>query len=301
MPGFERLMLIAPCTLERTPSFSRAGALAKAKDAPLHIVAFDYIDGLETAAMVDKKAQLQARESYLERHRLWLEEQAVDMRATGISVTVETVWVRQPLDEIMVHIQELNPSLVIKDLEHESWLTRALFTSLDLRLLHECPVPLHLVSRVVHAMPRQILAAVDPFGPDEQQDINGAVICQAQKLAAQCDAQLHLLYVHDLPSVLAGQGQTVFALGDTQTLYEAQEAAFNALADRFGVPFERKHFVTGHPASQIESFALSEDIDVIVMGTVHRNYLTTLLGRTTEHVTYHMASSLLAVNPCQPQ
>jgi universal stress protein E len=302
MSGSERLMLIASSTLDRTAAFDRAAALTKAMDAPLHIVAFDYSEGLGTAGMVDPKTLAHVQASCLDRHRQWLEEQAQFIRDTGVAVTVEAVWVRQTLEEIMVHIRELQPSMVIKDLEHESWLTRALFTPLALHLLHDCPVPLHLVSRAVHAMPRKILAAVDPFRRDEQrEDINATIIATAQKLAAQCDAQLHLLYVHDLSSVLAGEGEMDFLLNPEETIYEAQEAAFNALADRFGVPCERKHFVMGNPAAKIESFARTEDIDVIVMGTAHRNHLTAVLSRTIEQVAYHMPSSLLAVNPHPPQ
>lgn len=301
MFGSERLMLIASSSLDRTPAFDRAAALAKAKDATLHIVAFDFVEGLATAGMVHEKALWQMREAYLQRHRDWLEEQAVTLRQTGVSVTVEAAWARLPLDEIMVHIRELNPSLVIKDLAHESWLTRALFTSLDLRLLHECAVPLHLVSRVVHAMPRKVLVAVDAFRLEDQfEDFNATIILAAEKLAAQCDAQLHLLYVHDFSSVLAGQGEIAFGLSTTESVYDAQEAAFDALADRFGVPRERRHFLTGTPARKIVAFAESQAIDVIVMGTVHRDHLTNLLGRTTEHVAYHMPCSLLAINPRQP-
>nr|GFC45722.1 hypothetical protein [Tanacetum cinerariifolium] len=127
--------------------------------------------------------------------------------AVDTHVTTEVVWVMRAFTEIMVHIRELNPSMVIKDLEHESWITRAMFTSLDLRLLHGCPVPLHLVSHPMHAKPRKVLAAVDPFRPHEQfDDINGEIITAAEKLAAQCGAELHLLYAYDLSYVFASGG-----------------------------------------------------------------------------------------------
>ncbi|MCQ2996554.1 universal stress protein [Pseudomonas syringae] len=213
-------------------------------------------------------------------------------------VTTEVVWVMQPLEEIMVHIREIDPSLVIKDVEQESWVNRTLFTSLDLRLLHACPAPLHLVSRVAHSLPRKILAAVDTFSPDDQfADINETIITNAEKLAAQCEAQLHLIYAYDLTSVFASQDAMGFTSNLAQTLYEAEEDAFNTLADRFGVPEERKHLVMGYPAKVIRAFAEAENIDVIVMGTVHRNRLSALLGSTTEQVAHHMPSSLLIVNP----
>ncbi|TDV50290.1 universal stress protein E [Pseudomonas graminis] len=294
----ERLMLIASPLMKKTPAFDRAGALAQAKDAALHIVAFDYVDGLASAGLVNERALREMRDGYLARHREWLEEQAQPIRNLGVLVTTEVIWVMQPLDEIMVHIREINPALVIKDVEHESWVSRMLFTSLDLRLLHDCPAPLHLVSKVAHARPRQVLAAVDPFGPSDQfAGINEAIITHAEKLAAQCDAQLHLIYAYDLTAVFASQDATGFSSNLAQTLYEAEEDGFNKLAEQFGVPDERKHLVMGYPAKVIRAFAEAQNIDVIVMGTVHRNRLSALLGSTTEQVAHHMPSSLLAVNP----
>lgn len=256
------------------------------------------MDDLATGGLVNDRALSEMRDGYLLRHRKWLEEQAHSIRNLGVQVTTEVVWVAQPLDEIMVHIREINPSLVIKDVEHESWVTRMLFTSLDLRLLHECPAPLHVVSKVAHALPRTVLAAVDTFSPADQfADINETIIINAEKLAAQCDAQLHLIYAYDLTSVFASQDAVGFTSILAQTLYETEEDAFNTLAERFGVPDECKHLVMGYPAKVIRAFAEAEGIDVIVMGTVHRNRLSAFLGSTTEQVAQHMPSSLLAVNP----
>ncbi len=298
MSDAERLMLIAPSLMERTPAFYRAGALAKAMEAPLHMVAFDYVEGLATAGLVNEEALEQMREGYIERHHQWLEEEARLIRQTGVEVTTEVVWVVDALDEIMVHIRELKPSLVIKDLEHQTWITRAVFSSLDLRLLDGCLVPLHLVSKITHSMPRKILAAVDPFRPEEQfDDINETIITTAEKLAAQCGAELHMLYAYDLSYAFATQNYRGMSSSLAETLYETEERAFEKLASRFGVPPERKHLVMGRPARCIEDFARSEGIDVIVMGTIHRNHMTRLLGSTAEQVATHLPCSLLALNP----
>ncbi|XVK44538.1 universal stress protein [Pseudomonas syringae] len=39
---------------------------------------------------------------------------------------------------------------------------------------------------------------------------------------------------------------------------------------------------------------------MIVMGTMHRNRVDTLLGSTTEQVAHHLSCSLLALNPRLP-
>ncbi|MDH0747182.1 universal stress protein [Pseudomonas sp. GD03842] len=300
MSAAERLMLIAPSSSRKTSAFDRAAALAQAMDVPLHIVAFGQSDGLATASLVNESVLALLRQAWLDRQHQWLENEARSIRASGVTVTTEFVWANQLLNEILTHIRELNPSMVIKDLEHQSWLTRAIFTSLDLRLLADCPTPLHLVAEVTHPKPQKILAAVDPFRPHEQfDDINGAIIRAAEQLAAQCEAELHMLYAYDLSYAFASQGYKGFSSSLAETLYAEQEQAMEQLAQRFGVPWERRHLMTGRPARCIEDFAQAEGIDVVVMGTVHRDDVTRLLGSTTEQVAAHMRCSVLTVNPRQ--
>lgn len=298
MAESERLLLIATPLLNRTPAFDRAAALAKAKSAALHIVAFDYVDGIAAAGLVNETAITEMREVYLQSHRDWLEEQAVGIRHMGVDVTTQVIWVQRPFEEIITHIREMKPSMVIKDLQHESWLTRTLFTTLDMRLLHDCPVPLHLVGKIQHGLPRKILAAVDPFYPDDQFEyLNDKIIKAAEILATQCDAQLHLLYAYDLSYVYSLDGGFGFESSVMGELYKAESEAFTRLADRFGVPKDRRHMMTGNPARVIESFMLNAAIDVVVMGTVHRDTMRKLMGSTTEQVAHHLPSSLLTINP----
>lgn len=298
MAEYERLLLIATPLLVRTPAFDRAAALAKVKSAALHIVAFDYVDGLAADGLANETAIEEMREGYLQGHRDWLELQAQGIRHMGVEVTTEVVWVQQPFEEILIHIREIMPSMVIKDLKHESWLTRALFTSLDMRLLHDCPAPLHLIGQVQHGLPRKIMAAVDPLHPEDQfEHLNDTIIQAAERLAAQCGAQLHLLFAFDLSYIVALDGGYGYAPSVMDELYQTEGEAFAELADRYGVPKDRRHMITGNPARVIESFMAEEGIDVAVMGTVHRTLMNRLMGSTTEQVAHHLHASVLTINP----
>ena len=99
-----RYMLVAPPLMETNPAFDRAAALAKAEGAALHIVAFDYLEGLATASLVDEDALEVMRVGYVERHRQWLEEQAQTLRESGLTVTSEVAWIDDPLKEILIHL-----------------------------------------------------------------------------------------------------------------------------------------------------------------------------------------------------
>ncbi|MEA1130629.1 hypothetical protein, partial [Klebsiella pneumoniae] len=61
-----RFMLIVSPLLQTSPAFARAAALAKAAGAALHIVAFDYLEGLAAVSMLEEPVLKQLRQRYLE-------------------------------------------------------------------------------------------------------------------------------------------------------------------------------------------------------------------------------------------
>lgn len=298
-----RFMLVVSPLMENSPAFDRAAALAKASGAALHIVAFDYLQGLATASMVNEQALEEMRLGYVERHRQWLEEQARPLRKIGVPVTTEVIWVERPLQEILIHLKEQPMAVLIKALEYESLLSRIMFTPLDIHLLRECPVPLHFVSHVKHVLPRRIVAAVDPFHSNTQyKDFNDRILREASKLASSCNAQLDVIYAHDLSSLSADEfdfdsSSALFAPGKAKTLFDAQADAFRELAERNGIAPEQQHMIMGNPSKVLTQYADAYDIDVIVMGRVGHRGVGRLVGSTVEHLLYKMPCSVWVVSP----
>jgi universal stress protein E len=298
-----RFMLVVSPLMENSPAFDRAAALAKASGAALHIVAFDYLQGLATASMVNEQALEEMRLGYVERHRQWLEEQARPLRKIGVPVTTEVIWVERPLQEILIHLKEQPMAVLIKALEYESLLSRIMFTPLDIHLLRECPVPLHFVSHVKHALPRKIVAAVDPFHSNTQyKDFNDRILREASKLASTCNAQLDVIYAHDLSSLSADEfdfdsSSALFSPGKAKTLFDAQADAFRELAERNGIAPEQQHMIMGNPTKVLTHYADAYDIDVLVMGRVGHRGVGRLVGSTVEHLLYKMPCSVWVVSP----
>ncbi|PSS57901.1 universal stress protein [Pseudomonas sp. BBP2017] len=303
MANTQRLLLVASPLMRHAPAFDRAAALAKAKGMALHILAFDYLEGLASAGLVNEQALAVMREGYVKQHRQWLETQAVPMRRTGLTVTTEVVWVQHALDEILIHLREQPFAMLIKALEHESWWMRAMFTPLDVQLLRECRVPLHFVRKANHALPRTILAAVDLSAPEDQYEgFNEHIISEALKLALQCNGQVELLYVHDIGAMYQdadGYGERSFFYDSslTRTLHEAQRKAFQDLAERNGIDAEHCHLRMGDPAKVLAVFAENHDIDVVVMGRYHHRGIGGFIGSTAERVLYKLPSSALVISP----
>lgn len=303
MSAQARFLLLVSPLMEHSPAFERAAALAKAEGAALHILAFDYLEGLATAGLVNEQALEQMRLGYVERHHQWLEDQARPLRKLGLTVTTEVAWVDDPLKELLIRLKEEPMALVIKALAHESRLSRLMFTPMDVHLLRECPVPLHFVHGVHHALPRRIVAAVDPFHRDGRyQGLNDRILHEASKLATACEADVQMVYAHDLSGLAAqeyefGSGAAFFSSQAAKQLFAAQGEAFNDLAARNGIPPEQRHMILGNPAKVLSSFADAYNIDVIVMGRVGHHGLSRLLGSTTETLLYRMPCSVWVVSP----
>ncbi|KQW28273.1 MULTISPECIES: universal stress protein [Pseudomonas] len=298
MSQYQRLLLIINPALRQSQALEHAAALAKASGASLHVAAL--IPSWKLLSLLEEGDREQAREGFLQDHRDWLKNQANHLRERGIDVTTEVTWADDMQQDILDHVAEMQPDLLIKQVQHESAVKRAFLTPLDWRLLRHCPVPVYLLSESEGdlPLPRKVVAAVDASNTLAQDnELNEQIIQQACGLAIQCDAELHLLYACDISMVymgdMGGGGLTLSDLG--AQLRKEHETSFFDLADRYGVAADRRHFIEGHPVAVLSAFADEQHMDVIVMGRVQSHGLEKLLGSTTEHTLYQVPCSVLAI------
>ncbi|AHL34439.1 universal stress protein [Pseudomonas brassicacearum] len=296
MSQYQRLLLILNPAQRHSPALHHGAALAAASGAHLHITAL--IPSLDILSLLEEEPREEARQNYLQDHLHWLEDEADKMRRRGLRVTTEVEWADAMRKQILQHVTQIQPDLLIKQVQHEPLLKRAFFTPLDWQLLRNCPVPMYLVGATGHALPRKVVAAVDPSNAFAQNSgLNDRIIRQAMGLALQCDAELHLVHAYEVSSVylgdVGGGGLSLSQL--SKELRRSLEKTFLELANLFGVPAERRHFLLGHPVSALSEFALEHEVDVIVMGRFQHNDLHGLLGSTTEHILYQVSCDVLAV------
>lgn len=303
MLKLKRILLIAPTEMTRTPAFDRAHALACATGALLHIVAFDYVQALAVAGLFDHDAMAQAREGYLQVHRHWLEQQARFQRCAGLQVTTEVVWAKSNLVPVLEYVNDFHADLVIKDTQHVPALDRAFHRPLDWLLLRDCPAHLHLVPDAKHPKPLSILAVIDlSHLEDLTQGLNDRVLDVASTLAASCGAALHLLNVSRWSVVGDSLAEVPTpSLDDSlrDAVTDAQEEAFDVLAERYGIEETRRHSLTGIPHRMIVRFARQHAFDMLVLGTAHHRGIDRFIGNTAENVLNRTPCSLTIVKPLQ--
>ncbi len=294
MSQYQKLLLIINPALRQSPAINHAAALAKASGASLHIAAL--LKSLDRLSFLEQGNREQARESYLQEHRDWLKAQASNLRGRGLEVTTEVAWADDMEQDILAHVMEMQPDLLIKEVQHESVLKRAFFTPLDWYLLRHCPIPVYLVGGSGFGLPRKIVAAVEvPETESPDNELNERIIQQATGLAMQCGAELHLLYACDISAGFLADMDGLTLADLTKALRKDLEKNFLKLASRYGVSADHRHFIMGHPVSALSEFANEQNVDVIVMGKVQSRGVNKLLGSTTEHILYQVPCCILAV------
>lgn len=300
-PGnYQRILLIVDPTLRRTPAFERAARLARASGASLHMVLFDRNRVIAAAEKLDHSESKMARESWIGEKIARLKEETMLLLRDGVSATSEVVWTRSLLEEILIHVQEYQPDLVIKDTTHENLIKRVLLTPLDWHLLRDCPVPLLLVNSLAHALPKRIVAAVDIQPTSAAVEVlNDQIIHAALSLALQSDAELHLAHCFEVAAAIPmdpmGAGVEMAA-----ELYATLESIaidnFAAICDRYGVAAERRHFLPGAPGLALAEFARGDNSDVIVIGAEHHTAMDrAMLGTSGEAILQNAPCNVLAV------
>lgn len=297
MGQYERLLLVADQTLHQSAAMLRAIALAKASGAALDVRAF--VSPVPITHLWEEKIDDVDAQRYQRRYRRWVADELEQLSNQGLDGTVDVVFSSHPLLDILKTVHVLKPDLLIKDVRLEPALKRVFITPLDCHLLRECPIPVHLVNQIRYALPHRVVAAVDPFDPDTQiSGLNDVIIRSANALALQCDVPLHLLCAYDLSAAFNGDAPMINGGWNEDLANELRQTlhqAFVALADRHGVPPERRHFVMGHPVQVINEFVEQYLADVVVMGTVHRVGVERVIGSTTERALYSVPGSILAV------
>ena len=127
-----------------------------------------------------------------------------------------------------------------------------------------------------------------------------AVIVEKALEVSATGAELHLVYVQEpMDSVYLGvvpYGPVFVGMDQVEgRLRDELQDNLRSLGERFGVPGERQHFLTGIPAREIHRFVEENDISLIVLGTHGQRGVQLLLGSTANSVLHGATCDVLAV------
>lgn len=300
MPRPSGIVLLLSHSDSPSPALERARALALNGGQSLHLCLIEHAAAIEAVAHVSHDVARLAREGFLRQRSEWLEARAEALRKDGIDAHAQVIWGR-PTDELVIDaVLDLQPVLLIKDIEPQSLPRRLLLTPLDWKLLRGCPVPLMLVGGQRPALPRTAVVAVDPVGEVHKAGRLNPRLLEAARAVPGIQA-VHLAYAFEPVAALTiGEplSSAVWLTEVSDNLRAHGQRALQAFGRAEGVDGSRCHLLAGAPELALPGLVDEVQADVLVLGTIQRHGLDRLIvGSTAERILQQANCDILAVKP----
>lgn len=203
----------------------------------------------------------------------------------------------RPFFEIISAIQREGCDLLLRDS------TGTHLSSIDMRLLRNCPCPVWIQNGKFIPFFQRVLVAIDPLPEnDAAKLLNRQILDLASSLATWEDAELHVVAAWQIrgePLLISKMNETAFLEHGTAIKRAADDYLKGLLRDLpHPVPKDRVNFAKGDGAHEIRRTAAQIDADVIVMGTQARTGIPGfLMGNTAESILRQTQRSVLAMKP----
>lgn len=303
MQRFKNILLVADKATDdssRYTTVERAIALAQHNQAKLKLV--EVLEELPSHSShlykVVPRAEL--REMLIEHRLEALDKLVAPVRETGLQINTK-VLVGTPFIEIIREVMRDQHDLLIKPATGAGGVKAALFASIDMNLMRECPCAVWIEKPTKTKKYARILAAVDPTPGDEEKNrLNTKIMELSTSLAESEHSELHvvhawILYEEALLKLLVGHVETL--AHDTRASHEEWLAE---LLQDYALAKDRSHvhLLEGKARDVIPMVAEQERVELIVMGTLSATELPRrLIGRTAENVLNRVDCSVLTVKP----
>ena len=304
MRHFKQILFVAQGTSAEEAALQRAVALADKNDARLTV----------TRVVAEPPPRLPTYGGDLTPNKLrdLLCEEAEDTlkRLTATlpneRIQIETkVLMGSTFVAIVREVIDGQHDLVIKGAEEEKSPSALLFGSTDLHLLRKCPCPVWILKSTRAERCQRVLAAVDPFVDDEDDEgLDRLILDLATSLAQSDEGELDIVHAWTLYAERALRSRNILPRQEIERMEAAtrslhQERLHALLADyRLDPAKHRIHLVKGEAGEIIPRLAREREIDLIVMGTVARTGIPGFfIGNTAEQILSRVDCSVLAVKP----
>lgn len=284
-------VLIVADVEDRDHALLRGLELASAMDLDVEVVAFAYVD--IKRLRLDKDASALVKKRVLADRKAAVEAQ-LQKQGVQDSVKLHVVWEEKIHEWICKKVDDSYAAVVKSRHASES----IGHTPTDWYLLRECEAPVLLVGKKRWKKKGVILATVDLEAKSKtKRALNEEVIICAKHYAEMFEADLHVLGVIEVPTLLAD-----LDLVDTRTYAKKREEALQPmvikLSDATGVPRSKFIVKRGPTAETIVSEASALKSQLVVLGTVGRTGLKAkALGNTVEKVLHYLKIDTLAIKP----
>lgn len=284
------ILLVLDTPNRHTPAMQRAFDLSRRMRAPVHVL-LEAFDPLVQRAEDEFAADAgEARRQLLAERRTWLRALLAAWVRDGLEATGEVRWSPSPWRTAVERAWARSPAFVVKDWSPRTGARRLAFPVLDFKLIQYCPAPLLLVHPRSQHLPERILAAVDVLGT--QDSFSDELARAARHLGSVTGAQVRLAHS------FAFSQPPYDPLRLYPRLRRDDARRFSRFARRHGVAKGLQHLIEGVPARGLAALVRSQDIDLLIAGSMQHSLAERLLvGSTAQDLARDMPCDLLVLKP----
>ncbi|MBT1445916.1 universal stress protein UspE [Shewanella sp. JM162201] len=300
MKDCHKILVVIDPTTDKQVALERAVKLASRHQASITLFLSIFDFSYEMTSILSAHEREAMRKGVIDQRVAWLADIVSKVSEPGLAIDTQVVWHNRPFESIINHVIDGNYDLIVKGTHEHDKLKAVIFTPTDWHLMRKAPVPVLLVKDHDWPVGGKILCAVNVATEDpEHQALNDKIISHANTLAAQFDADVHLVNGYPgTPVNLAIELPDFDAHSYNESIRIQHEQRVAELAKRFGVAANHCHVKEGLPEDVIPELAVSLDAELVILGTVGRTGLSAaLIGNTAEHVIDSLNCDLLAIKP----
>ena len=297
------------CVIDATscvhPGLRRAEWYARNARADLELLVCFYDEYLSGQRFFDPRLLVEARNDAIAKMKAYLNELAVPLRNSGITVHTSVIWDRPLHEGIVRHTIASQADVVFKGTHRSESTGQHSFSSSDWSLILHCPTPLWLVKpRKIQEKPL-ILASIDPTHSDDRPaSLDDRILNASSSVARLSNGLVHAFHCYDPRVALATATTNAYipvSLANDEIerdMRERHQDRFEEVTALHGLSEDRKHLISGRTHQTLPDIAGSLNADIVVMGAIGRNTEKHLyLGTTAEQAVEHIPCDLLLIKP----
>lgn len=235
-------------------------------------------------------------EQFTDHYKKQLEELRQRCIDRGIETETRFSADKHTAEAILECVREHAPDVTLKCVQKRGLLKRILITSVDWRLIKNCPSPLLLVKARPWRDNGSVLAAVDPLHVKAQQnELDHLLLDTTASLAAALkqEPRVYHCYFPDLSTMFP---KVIDADDYLREVRQQHHSKIGELLEQHDIGMDKVVMVRGDLVRTMINCIRRERVNVLVLGALSRNFVErAIVGSTVERILYDTPCDVLVM------
>jgi universal stress protein E len=253
-----------------------------------------YEPSLSGGFFFDTPHLAKVRREYVARAAHRLQVVASSLAKAKVEIAVRVEWQRAIPEAVARAATRESADIVVAEPRYRSTRRNPGLSRIDWEVARLCPVPLLLARSAAPYSKPKVLAALDPGAHGLRvSSLDVGIVGMASAIATATNGSVRLVHCIREPGVALAGRPAAF-----RRERQRVKSLMRHLAREAGLKARDVRILDGKPVEELLGIVMTEDADVLVMGTIVRGPVRQLLiGSTTEQLMHTAPCDLLLLKP----